>query len=76
MMSFKLTIEIECGETTCAKKPGEFCSYMGTGGFGTRWYCTYPWIPGSSEPIRLHEDEKGGWIQRCSACLNAEAGVK
>lgn len=30
-------IAIKCGDQTCASEPGEFCKYMGTTHFGSRW---------------------------------------
>jgi len=34
-MKRKLTIEIDCGDTTCARARGEFCRYFGSTRFGT-----------------------------------------
>jgi len=65
-----ITLTIECGETTCASKPGRFCPYMRTTNFGQRAVCVFP-FPGEETPIKLFEDEPGGWIQRCDACKKA-----
>lgn len=60
-----IKIKIECGETTCASKPGEFCKFLGASHFGTRPQCRLFPSDGASTPLK----EKDGWVQRCPACL-------
>jgi hypothetical protein len=52
--------EIDCGETTCASKPGEFCKYFRTKKFGQKPFC-----------LRYDDMQKdeGGWVQRLPACI-------
>ena len=65
----KLTINIECGEKTCAKEPGKFCSYFGSKKMGTIPICTlFP----STDTVYTELEEKEGWTLRCPACLQAE----
>jgi hypothetical protein len=67
-MKTKVTVEIECGITTCASEPGKFCRHLGTSNYGTIWWCLlFPGDGGSK--TRLFEDRKDGWIQRCPACI-------
>lgn len=58
------TISFRSGTTTCAWKPGEFCSFLRTRSFGTKYYC------------QLFEtyikDDESGWLQRSQACLDSQ----
>lgn len=67
-MKFHKTIEIECGETTCASEPGKFCKYLARMSFGRIPVCTFfsNEIAGFT---RLYEDEPNGWLRRCPQCL-------
>ena len=63
-----LRIEVNCGETTCAVRPGEFCAYAGSTHFGQRWVCRlFPSDTGSYTTLGTIN----GWLQRCQACLDA-----
>lgn len=65
----QLNIQINCGNTTCASKPGEFCKYMGSRHFGSVPICTlFP----SEDAIYTELQDKGGWVQRCQDCLDSE----
>jgi hypothetical protein len=75
-----LLINIECGNETCASKPGVFCKYLGTTKFGTNYVCVlFPnQNPGRKEHggvTPLQEDKPGGSLLRCTACLNAEGNM-
>lgn len=59
-----LTIEIKCGEKTCASEPGVFCRFVRGIKF-SYWKC-------SLFDCALAEDEPNGWLQRCLACLEAQ----
>jgi|WetSurMetagenome_2_1015567.scaffolds.fasta_scaffold01544_18 hypothetical protein len=57
-MKFSITFDIECGETTCASKPGEFCRFFANDlRGGGRCY-----LFGG-----LFDED--GWIQRHPDCL-------
>ena len=65
----KLTIDINCGEKTCAKEPGKFCSFFGSKKMGTIPICTlFP----STDTVYTDLEDKDGWTLRCPACLQAE----
>jgi len=67
----KLTIEIECGDMTCAAEPGKFCKYLGSRRFGVVPVCSlFP----DAKTAKVHTDlhDFDGWVQRCPACLAAE----
>jgi len=68
-MKRKLTIEIDCGDTTCARASGEFCQHFGGIRFGTVPVCML--FPSDSAYTVL--DASGDWTLRCQACLDAEA---
>lgn len=60
-MMCKLTIELNCGERTCASAPGSFCQFLKTRRFGTEWFCKV-------FDVELGENE-AGWLLRCDECL-------
>ncbi len=62
-------IEINCGPMTCASVPGEFCAFVGTRSFGTKFICTL--FPDDQNPY-TPLTEKDGWLQRCDDCLATE----
>ena len=71
----KLTLEILCGEKTCAYAKGKFCPYLGSKRFGTVSLCLLfpPKDPMPHQDGAATELEtKDGWLQRCDACLAAE----
>jgi hypothetical protein len=70
-MKKNLKIEIECGETTCAVSPGNFCRFFGTIKFGQIFVCRL--FPSEKDYTLLKETT--GWVQRCTACLTASASV-
>ena len=59
-----ISVEFECGETTCAKEPGEFCRFFGTTHFGQVAVCTLF----NCESLSMVE----GWTRRCKQCLELE----
>lgn len=67
-----LTIEIDCGATTCASKPGKFCPWVETSNFGQRWHC------GLFRRQELRDENGGqtGWLRRLPECLASENGAK
>jgi len=67
-MKFHKTIEIECGETTCASKPGKFCEYLGSEAFGRIPVCLF--FRDDTGCARLYEDKPYGWLKRCPQCIN------
>lgn len=71
----RLRLDVDCGEKTCAKAPGEFCRFFGSRKFGSVPVCMlfpnpFPGHkdPHSATPLR----EVDGWTLRCQACLDAE----
>ena len=60
-MKLKYTIEIECGEKTCASEPGRFCGWFGVGKFGWGSWCML-----FDEKLF---DSTHGWVERCEKCL-------
>lgn len=58
----QLNIQINCGNTTCASKPGEFCEQLYASNFGTKPVCHLF----NDTPLYEHN----GWLQRCEECLN------
>ena len=70
-----LKFSINCGDTTCASEPGEFCKYLGSTKFGTVSVCML--IP---DPDPTSKNKSGhtylkvakGGIQRCPECLDRE----
>lgn len=67
-MRKKLAIDIECGETTCASKPGTFCRFRGSKKFGQLPCCML--FPDPTTMAAYTElEEIDGWIQRCANCL-------
>ena len=68
-MRMNLTIEIECGENTCASKPGQFCKYMGSVKFGQVPVCCL--FPSEKETSWTLLEEKDGWVQRCKPCIDS-----
>ena len=65
-MKVTLTFEIECGETTCASEPGEFCRFLTIAGYSGKCICYLFGAVG----------EKDGWIQRHEDCLNNNISSK
>lgn len=62
-MTFTISVQIECGEKTCASSSGVFCKYFGYKGLGTMPHCLF-------FDTRLYEEH--GWIQRADLCLENE----
>jgi hypothetical protein len=73
-----ITLEIDCGERTCASEPGKFCPYTVSRKFGQSWFCnlfkTF-FSDGSVVDVELF-DHGTGWLQRCQACIDAEQRAK
>lgn len=59
----KLSIEFECGLTTCATKPGHFCRFLSMGRWGTNPQCTAFDLPLFSG-TNLYD----GLLKRCKPC--------
>lgn len=66
-MTHKLEIKINCGEKTCASKPGNFCNFLGVRNLGTKSCCLLYTDHGS--PLELFENDNR-WIARCQPCLD------
>lgn len=66
-MKATIRIEIECGKTTCASKPGHFCSQLCASHLGTRWNCA---AFGNKE-VKPPRDNEEGWLQRLPECVAA-----
>jgi len=60
-MKHSRLLVIDCGANTCASKPGQFCIYLRTSNFGTRWMCHL-------YDQTVEEDQPGGWLQRVKSC--------
>jgi hypothetical protein len=58
-----LKIEIECGASTCASKPGRFCPELMFKKFGSVPVCRV-------FDTELYELK--GWTMRCPQCMEAE----
>jgi hypothetical protein len=58
-----LSIEIDCGDSTCADSVGSFCTYTGSRYFGCIAIC-----------FLFQKDlvSKDGWLQRCEECISYE----
>jgi hypothetical protein len=57
-MKFTISFLIECGETTCASKPGEFCHFLQVK------------LNGNCNCYLFGElREKEGWVQRHEECV-------
>ena len=70
-----VSIQLNCGEKTCASEPGKFCQYLGSMNFGTYVVCMLfpmknPGLrdQGATTPLR---ENAAGWIARCDQCLEA-----
>lgn len=59
-MEAHLTFQIECGKTTCASSPGNFCRFLllGLGGSGRCHFFG-----------NVYEDKPGGSLQRHPDCI-------
>lgn len=58
-MERQIIFDIECGETTCASEPGEFCRFLQYNPFGDDGSCYF----------FGKVFDKDGWIQRHPECL-------
>lgn len=65
-----LKVPIECGEETCASKPGKFCSWLRTQRFGSEAICQIFSEWGYKRRIPL--DFENGWTMRHPECLKME----
>jgi hypothetical protein len=72
----KLEISINCGEETCASKPGEFCTYFGTTKFGQMATCCLFPSPQEGGKAWTILEVKDGWSMRCKACLDSTVDKK
>lgn len=73
-MKRTLTIAIDSGETTCASKPGKFCSHVMTRRLGSEWICgLFRGDDGREVVLRDENGSVEGFLQRCPQCLAAEA---
>jgi len=70
-MSRRLLITIGGGPQTCRDPvKDEWCPWVRTGHYGTRWMC------GLFDMSALEEDVPGGWLQRLPECLRAEQDLR
>lgn len=58
-MKRTITIEIDCGETTCYSEPGKPCPMVRTRRFGQVYYCEI-----YRDPHPLEVGVVGDWLQR------------
>ena len=67
----KHTIEIECGEKTCASEPGKLCRFVWSMKFGSYLVC-------AAFGAKLFDDQGDGlgWLLRCDECLKTAKEVK
>jgi len=63
----KVTIQLNCGESTCASVPGVFCAFMGATKFGTVPVCLL--FPGPSQAHTVLYENDAGWVARCQRCM-------
>ena len=63
-MKHTLSFDIDCGETTCASKPGCFCKYLYTKHFGQVPFCNL-----FQQQLGNSRDDGLGWVLRCPDCL-------
>ena len=68
----RLNVVIESGEHVCSVAPGQWCQYVRTKGFGTRFLCHL-----FDKPLReVNEDgtpsDKPAWLGRLPECKAAE----
>lgn len=68
MTEFIINHKVQCGETTCASKPGKFCDHFGPGPFGVMARC-------HMFNVNLYPNATG-LHQRCDACMKAEKEAK
>ena len=69
-----LLLSIECGESTCASKPGKFCSHVSTSHFGKYYHCALFGYDANGERTALKEVD--GWLQRHPKCVAAEGHMQ
>lgn len=62
-----ITLQIECGEDTCASEAGKFCEYLGTSTSITPVCALFPFDEASY--TRLDFDQSV--VRRCDACKEA-----
>lgn len=67
-MKRTVSIEIDCGDDTCASEPGHFCQRLGTRKFGQIPICTL--FSDDGQNTELYDSD--GWAWRCPACTAAE----
>jgi hypothetical protein len=64
-MKRKITLEINCGDTTCFSEPGLPCPWLMPSHMGLCWRCRI--FDTDNE-----REEKDGWLVRAKECINAE----
>ena len=67
-----LRFDINCGEKTCASKPGEFCRFALAQRFGTEVVCqifSEPDGRGLLTPLGNSRDDGLGWTLRHPECI-------
>ena len=70
----KLTLDINCGDTTCASSPGKFCRFLLTQKFGQVPVCQFfsrDIGRGKLEPLPNSREDGLGWTLRHPDCLSA-----
>jgi hypothetical protein len=71
-MKRQLRIDIECGEESCASKPGKFCQYVVVTRMGSCFHCQLFSKMGEGKHGLEQLKEKKGWLQRHPDCLGSE----
>lgn len=70
----KISLNINCGKTTCFATPNHPCQLLGSRKMGQQWVCML--FPSLGNAYTDLEEDKNGWLQRCSACLEASKEEK
>ena len=67
-MSKSIKIQIECGETTCASSPSNFCKFVGVKNFGIVYVCLlFPDELNNTAYTKLKDVD--GWLKRHEKCI-------
>ena len=69
-MKMEVSLEINCGELTCAEEPGKFCRFL-KWTLNGRASC---WLFG--ETLDDSSKKLPGWTMRCRSCIDTAKPVK
>ena len=62
-----ITLDIRCGENTCAESKGNFCKYVGTRRMGTEYVCRL--FPSNEDSFTALKEDENEWLKRCDECM-------